>query len=129
MSFVEFLSQFLRKNLFYSNFNFNFFFQFSNEFEVLYNRNDSIGKLMKKYLYGPTLSNEATIHANVERKRRNEASYFEKPRINLRKFASYKFIFYFGLSILILKIITGLSIVSLFISASFLFFFYYAFKI
>lgn len=103
-----------------------------NEFEAIYNRNDMLGSLARRCLYGPTSSSQAngsTSRPGVKRdlKRRliyDEDVNFEKPRVNLRKMASYKFIFNLSLCVLLVRLFTGFSYVSIVILVSFFFFFY-----
>jgi len=104
---------------------------YSSQFEKLYNRDDLLGKISRKYLYGPNELKSKVSLVNNQMKSildrqlttstdMNDTNMF-RVRLSLRSLANYKFIFYFLLNILIFKAISGYSFIITFILVSLMF--------
>ncbi|RNA15706.1 sphingomyelin phosphodiesterase 4 isoform X1 [Brachionus plicatilis] len=79
---------------------------FLNFFQKVYNRNDTVGRVAKKCLYVS----------------KRDGS---KPKLNLRHLASYKFVFYFFVYLLLLNVLTGYSLLILVPFVLFIYFAYF----
>ena len=106
-------------------------------FEHVYNRDDFFGKIGRKCLYGPNdFSNKSNSHLNASAFEKNREIYLRNEKINqelnnpnffrvrlsLRALANYRFILYFLLFFLFVKLLSGLSYMLTLLFVAFTFF-------
>jgi hypothetical protein len=106
--------------------------KYGSTIEQLYNRTDFVGKLSKKVFY-ETKNDECSIRIGSKRLARNLADdlidHSEEPvrkraKLSLRHMASYKFIFYFSIFLILIKTFSGYSFLFTFFLVCILFFIY-----
>jgi hypothetical protein len=112
------------------------------QFDQIYHRDDLVGQIARKYLYGPddiknkvianvkmnpatsSMQNKQFYSMNEKINRELNNSNFYRVRLSMRCMANYKFILYFFLAFVLVKLFTGCSFLPTFFIVGLLFMIY-----